>query len=1237
MRKITDFIVNHCYIIFAVFLVLTGICGILATKVKINKDIYSYMPADSETSLGLNIMNDEFDYSATSSYEMMLTDVPANQKNAIKEQIESVEGVKSVDYNDSDEYNRDRYTRYKITVDAPADSETAGRVYNEIHNKYSEEYEVAESGQVHDYNGTVLQIHIALLAVAFAMVILIIMSKSWVEPFLFLFAILLAVVVNKGTNIIFPNVSHITDAIAAILQMALSMDYAIMLSTRYRQEKAKADCPDKQTAMRRAMRYSFGAISSSSVTTVVGLAVLVLMSFTIGRDMGLVLSKGVILSLVSIFTSLPALLLLFDKAIEKTAKKTINFKMDWFGRCAHGFRHFALPAFLIIFVGAFMLKGSTTIDFTSSQNNKIKDVFDETNQMALVYDKKMDEKVTDICKRLDAREETTRVLCYGNTINEPEKYNEMVPKVNELGDEKVDTEDYLVRALYYHYYRDVNAHTISLDSFVKFLQNEVFPSERFKDEVDSATVAKINQFSYFTDQVKVKQPRTKAEIAKILGVDESKLDDVFVLYLADQNPTVKLTTYQFARFVSDEILNDSKYGSMLTNAQKSDLAKLLVFSNGNITNAPKTAAELSKLFGIDQATIEKIFVYYSYATTETPTIGATVEQLVNFALTNENALSALGISKEQANKILSEIASTKTTLTIRKQELSSQLDSIIASLPEETEAEKAGKAKVIELRAKKKKKIAQAEAVIDAKYTYVDVAGAVTKIDGTISKAVSELNNLDLSKYDALSEEAKAKIDGYAKQAATAIENERQKINLSDKLAKLKDLYKLYQAEMTAKNTKLSPRALVDFLVAHAGDEKLKSSLSPEILSQLKLAQFVMHNQNVGYTYSGLAQAFSLDASKLKLVYALYEYRHINTQPRISLWNLINFIDEKVLPNPEYANRLGEEEQTKLSTLAVLMRAAAAGVQYNYEALYRAILPLAGNFDKNKLFLAYLYHGSLYDYDEKWTLTIEVFVNFLVDKVLPDSRFATRIDDEMRQKIIDGRKTVMDAKEMLVGPKHYRALIESNLPAEGDETFAFIKSVKDELGPKNKVDYYLLGDSAMAYEMSQTFSGEMDFITIVTMLSIFIVVVFTFKSIFVSMLLVLVIQCAVYIVMSYLSLTGSSIYFIALIIVQAILMGATIDYAILFTSYYVENRSYFKLGVKDALIHTYNKSISAILTSASILIIVTAIVGNFTSAIAGKICQSISLGTFCATLIILVLLPALLATLDRWIIKKPKA
>ncbi|MBR5418698.1 MMPL family transporter [Candidatus Saccharibacteria bacterium] len=1244
MRKSTDFIVNHCYVIFVVFLVLTGICGILATQVKINKDIYSYMPESSETSRGLAIMDDEFDYSATSSYEMMLTDVPTDEKMAIKEHIESIDGVDSVEYDESDKYNRDQYTRYIINVGAPADSETAARVYNTIHDEYSERFEVAESGKVNDYNGAVLQVHIAIFAVACAMVILIIMSKSWVEPFLFLFAILLAVVVNKGTNIIFPNVSHITDAIAAILQMALSMDYAIMLSTRYRQEKAKADCPDKQTAMRRAMRYSFGAISSSSVTTVVGLLVLVLMSFTIGRDMGLVLSKGVILSLVSIFTTLPALLLLFDKAIEKTAKKTINFNMAWLGRFSHAFRRLALPLFIIVFAGSFMLKGSTTIDFTSSENNKIKDVFEEANQMALVYDGKMDEQVTDICKKYDAREDTVRVLCYGNTINEPEKYNELVPKINELSDEKVDTEDYLIKAIYYHYYKNTDNLTITLDDFVKFLQRDVFPSEKFSGEVTNEMREKVEQFSYFTDQKKVNQPRTKAEIAKILGVDEKKLDEVFVLWLSEQKSPVRLTLYQFAQFVSSDILTNPKYASMVTAAQRKDLASLKLFSDHNYTDTPKSAAELSRAFGISQSAIEQILVYYDFMTTDTPTATATISELVNFALTNKNVLAELKLSDEEAAKIRAQLAEAKTTaenmkaeVQTRYGEFNTKLDAAVAELPAETQTEVAPY--VTKLRTEIEQKIQAAETALNKEYSYSDYAAVASKINAALDSATAWLDNLDKQYpevFAQLSDEMKAEVMGYAKKISDKIAEARTKVDLDGKLAQLKQIYKLYQAEKNAKNRKISPRALVNFLLQHAGDEKLKGALNADAISKLQLVKYIMDNQSTKYSSGEMAQAFSLDAEKLRLVFALYDYRHVNTNPKISLWNLINFIDEKILPNKEYASRLSEHEQTELATIATLMRAAKSGVLYNYDALYRAIRPLSGNLDEDKLFLAYLYYGSLYNYDENWTLTLEQFINFVNDKILPDSRFAKRIDDEMRQKVIDGKKTIGDAKEMLVGPKHYRALIETNLPAEGETTFAFIKGLKDELGPKNNVDYYVLGDSAMAYEMSQTFGGEMDMITVITMLAIFAVVVCTFRSIFVSLLLVLVIQCAVYIVMSYLSLTGSSIFFIALIIVQAILMGATIDYAILFTSYYVENRNYFKLGVKDALINTYNKSISAILTSASILIIVTAIVGNFTSAIAGKICQSISLGTFCATLIILLLLPALLATLDRFIIKNKK-
>ena len=152
------------------------------------------------------------------------------------------------------------------------------------------------------------------------------------------------------------------------------------------------------------------------------------------------------------------------------------------------------------------------------------------------------------------------------------------------------------------------------------------------------------------------------------------------------------------------------------------------------------------------------------------------------------------------------------------------------------------------------------------------------------------------------------------------------------------------------------------------------------------------------------------------------------------------------------------------------------------------------------------------------------------------------------------------------------------------------------------------------------------------MIAIFIVVAITFKSVTIPVILVGVIQCAVYLTMGILSLSGGSVYFIALLIVQSILMGSTIDYAILYTSYYLENRA--SKNRKESIINAYNESIHTILTSSSILIIVTFIVGKFATAITSKICITLSKGTLFSTLLILILLPAIIATLDKFIVKK---
>lgn len=163
--------------------------------------------------------------------------------------------------------------------------------------------------------------------------------------------------------------------------------------------------------------------------------------------------------------------------------------------------------------------------------------------------------------------------------------------------------------------------------------------------------------------------------------------------------------------------------------------------------------------------------------------------------------------------------------------------------------------------------------------------------------------------------------------------------------------------------------------------------------------------------------------------------------------------------------------------------------------------------------------------------------------------------------------------------------------------------------------------------MSKTFNSELDFITILTILFTFVVVAFTFKDLLIPLILVLIIQCAVYVTMAILSMTGSSVYFISLLIVQAILMGATIDYAIVYTTYYKKSRE--TMNVKNSIINAYNKSIHTILSSSSILIIVTLIVSSFADAIAAKICETISQGTFCSVILILLILPGVLATCDK--------
>ena len=1350
MRKVTDFIVKARYVFLTLFVILAIFSLYLGTKVNINEDIMKYLPETSEIKIGKDIMDEEFIEQDSSVLNVMFKGLSDTEKEDTLKKLESINGVSSVLYENTDEYNRDKYTLYVLNVDDYDHSKTAENVYNEVNEMKPE----AMSGSIYSEWKPVLQIWIVVVAIAMAMIILTILSESYIEPWLYLISIGIAVFINKGTNIIFPSVSNITDSIVAILQLALSMDYSIMLSNRYRQEREKEK--DKTKAMKNALYDSFKAISSSSITTVVGLLALVFMSFTIGRDLGLVLAKGVLLSLVSIFFCLPGLLVLCDKLIMNSKKKTINFNLKGLGKYSYKTRWVQLVFIIAAFIAAYILKGNIGILYTGTQQDEVGKHFPSTNQIAIIYENKYDEIITKYCKSIEDDEKANQVLCYGNTINEKLAYNELNQKFKDLGQD-TEIDDYLIKIIYYNYYNKNTKDSMTLSEFTKFIKSDVYSNEKVSESIDDNIKENMDLLENFATKDNVNQKRTASEIANILDMNESDANDLLIYYNSKHLDT-KMSIKDFVNFMINEVSVDPNYGSSVDANTLASLKQLQPFINTNTINKQMTSNEIANTFGIDKSLVDQLFLFYR--TTQDSKSTMTINEFANVALNmsnqdaykdmfDESTIKSLNmlstLSSEQIITNELDVSSMKTSLNNLGLSLDDNTMSLLyiyytgyntnskltlngfANVALNMAEQDAYKSYFSEDTKKSLQTIVTLNSYYDtvlpntnlysmfgidaetgAKLNYAitgDLSGSYSmtplQFVNTLLQTpeiTSELNSNQISQLStALYVMSNITTTYSVDELTNALQENktivsvvygvydyqngnlknisvRNLINflyenksnpfLSDKLSTASTMldltYKIVnntntrytykemaalikQNESTVKNiygvadysgltTTMNPLEFVNLILNNKDNELLKGKIDNSTISTLNLVKKVMEStlNNTKYNATDLAKLLGSDKDTLSLVLSLYNSRYIKANSTISLIDFTNFIISDVIPNPTYSSKIDNESKDKLNTVNAIMNNTLNGTKYNSLDLYNVLNKLSDGLDYNLIDIVYTYYGSKNNYDDSWKLTVEEIVNYLNNDLLKDEKYSSFLDADMTKTIKDAKNTIDDAKKLLVSDKYSRAVINSKYGAEDKDTFKFIQNALDTVGENDGV--YVVGESPMALEMSQSFNGELNYITILTMIFIFVVVAITFKDLLVPLILVLMIQCAVYITMAVLSITGSSVYFIALLIVQAILMGATIDYAIVYTTYYKEMRE--TMGVRDSLVYAYNKSIHTILSSSSILIIVTLVVASFSEAIPAMICKTVSEGTFCSVILILFVLPGVLAAFDKLICRK---
>ncbi len=428
-------------VIIALLLLIPSALGALYTP--INYDILSYLPADVDAARGEKLLEEPFHMAATTM--LIVEDMPPAYCNDLLESVEQVEGVSGAIWLSNlagiqipqemipqdlrDIFFSDHSTMMIVQYDQPGASETTMNAIDEVRSLCNQKCFLAGfsvfTKDTKDLISKEMPLYI-LVAVALAAVAMCVTMDSWLLPLALLASIGLAVVYNAGTNILLGQISYITQAISAVLQLGVTMDYSIFLFDRYQEELERFDT--KADAMASAIVSAFKSLSGSSLTTIMGFLALCFMQLTLGRDIGLVMAKGVVLGVATVVLVLPSILLLMDKGIQRFHHPALRPNM---GR-VNGFivRHSKtfVAIFLILFIPAvyannhaqvyYKLDESLPQDMASIvANEKLKNDFDMASSHFIVLSDDLSHgQMRDMTAQIEAVDGVTSVVGYDKLL-----------------------------------------------------------------------------------------------------------------------------------------------------------------------------------------------------------------------------------------------------------------------------------------------------------------------------------------------------------------------------------------------------------------------------------------------------------------------------------------------------------------------------------------------------------------------------------------------------------------------------------------------------------------------------------------------------------------------------------------------------------------------------------------------------------------------------------------------------
>ena len=1227
MTKFAAFMIRFRIPILIGILAFSGLCLFLMPRVNINKDMTKYLSDSSNMKQGLDLMDKEFPDTEDEYYiRMLLRDVPSDKKNEIKKEIKDMANVSSISYKaDDTEYNKDNYTLYEISTEYDYGTPEETALEKELADKYKDFNPVVENLS----NEVSLAPYLIISVAVVLIVILFIMSGSWFEPVLILTVVGFSILVNMGTNFFLPSVSNTTHAIAAVLQLVLSLDYSVILMNRYRQKRAQND--DKISAMKDAFASAFPSILSSALTTFVGLLMLVFMQYRIGADLGIVLAKGVACSLLCIFTMLPAFIIFTDKIITKTKKPCPRIPMGWLATFSNKLKYVLPAAFAGLFVLFFFLQQLTPISFDGTPDRVIAKTFPENNRLVVLFNNKDADRITSLQDEIEKIPGVSSTASFQSTLDKKRDAEDMIDFLDDM-DSEVDMDASDLRLMYYDYFKNGEAPSVKVADMFTFINDDLLPKEKYAKEMDEDIKKNIASMVKLSDRESLIRPRSYRDLSGYLrglaseeeqNSDEMSVDDIRLMYMyyfskqSDHIPGT-MTLKEFVTFIQEDVVNDDTLSSYTDNSDFSEINKMEPFTDAAYITTPLDPASLAGALSMDPSQADMLVTLYyglPVAGSYTMDINTLLDHLQgSVAADPQFAGMFSGDSLTQLSR-----ASALTKLAASGQKLGAdQMGAALGMTADQT-------AGIYML-------YGMLNGTQDVSLTLPEFIDFLT---GTVMTDPQYAAGMDAGAASALTDSLPL-INAAA--TGTPLDYNSAAGLLGLEPSAMASIYAL-KAGSEAPDRRVSLMDMTDFLInTIAPDPAYGASFDAAAVSDLRRLSDIMHlsYENASLSYDEMANVLgNVNTDDLKSLFVLRDSKINPDFAKMSAHDFITFLEKEILPDPEMSKDIKDERRKDLHSMYVVTDAVVSQRAYDPDALYELFASVSDDAKKNELYLLTMLYGSMKDYDPQWKLSLLEMFDHVAENVVNDERFESVLEDDTVQDVKEYKKDLADAVGKLKGSEHSILLINTRLPYESDETYAFTDKVYELCDEKLTGDNYKIGSSAMYKEMQSSFGGEMLLITILTAASIFAIVAITFRNIMIPVLLVSIVLCGVFITVAFSGLRGVSINYLANIIVQCILMGACVDYGILFTGYYRDNRK--KSNIRDSLKATYDGSIHTVLTSGLIMVVVTGIIGAIsTDPAVGPICLTLSIGSASAILLILFVLPGMLAAFDKIILPKTK-